>query len=57
MYKILKRELNDTVVLWNNHYIRAAKNDECIPGRMGVLIIHQQPQKEGAVSFLLTAPM
>ena len=37
MYKILKRELNDTVVLWNNHYIRAAKNGECIPGRPDVL--------------------
>ena len=34
---ILQRELNDTVVLWNNHYIRATKNGECIPGRPAVL--------------------
>ena len=34
---ILQRELNDTVVLWNNHYIRATKNGECIPGRPDVL--------------------
>ena len=25
------------MVLWNNHYIRATKNDECIPGRPHVL--------------------
>ena len=42
MYKILflpilQGELNDTVVLWNNHYIRATKNGECIPGRPDVL--------------------
>ena len=42
MYKILflpilQGELNDTVVLWNNHYIRATKNGECIPGRLEVL--------------------
>ena len=29
---ILQRELNDTVVLWNDHYIRATKNGECGPG-------------------------
>ena len=34
---ILQRELNDTVVLWNNHYIRASENGECIPGRPDVL--------------------
>ena len=42
MYKILfflpilQGELNDTVVLWNNHYIQATKNGECIPGRPNV---------------------
>ena len=34
---ILQRESNDTVVLWNNHYIRATKNGERIPGRPDVL--------------------
>ena len=34
---ILQGELNDTVVLWRNHYIRATKNGECIPGRPDVL--------------------
>ena len=34
---ILQGELNDTVVLWNNHFIRASKNGECIPGRLDVL--------------------
>ena len=42
---ILQRELNDTVVLWNNHYIRAAKNGECIPGRPDVL--HYTPTISG----------
>ena len=34
---ILQVELNNTVVLWNNHFIRASKNCECIPGRLDVL--------------------
>ena len=33
----MQGELNDTGVLWNNHYIRATKNVECIPGRPDVL--------------------
>ena len=34
---ILQGDLNDTMVLWNNDYIRAIKNGECIPGRPNVL--------------------
>ena len=33
---ISQGELNYTVVLWNNHYIRPTKNGECIPGRPDV---------------------
>ena len=34
---ILQSELNDTMVLWNSHYIRATKNSECIPARPDML--------------------
>ena len=33
----LQGELNDTVVLWKNHYIQTTKNGECIPGIPDVL--------------------
>ena len=36
-FSFLQGELNDTVILWNNHFIRASKNGECIPGRLDVL--------------------
>ena len=54
---ILQGKLNDAVVLWNNHYIRATKNGECIPDRPDVLHYTHQHQEEGTVSFLLTTPM
>ena len=42
---ILQKELHDTVELWNNHYIRASKNGECIPGRPDVL--YYTPESSG----------
>ena len=42
---ILQGKLNDAVVLWNNHYIRATKNGECIPDRPDVL--HYTPPTSG----------
>ena len=33
----MQGELNDTVVLWNNHDIRATKNGECISNRPDML--------------------
>ena len=45
-------ELNDTLVLWNNHYIWATKNFECILGRPDVL--YYTPTTSGGRDYKLS---